>query len=63
MRIHVLPTKATSPRFWSNMPTICHRSRQALIYGRLGIDLDRSTLADWVDHAAWHGRLYMSAFS
>jgi transposase len=30
--------------------------RQAQIYGRQGIDLDRSTLADWVGHAAWHLR-------
>jgi transposase len=29
--------------------------RQAQIYARQGgIDLDRSTLADWVGHAAWH---------
>ena len=30
--------------------------RQAQIYARQGIDLDRSTLADWVGHAAWHLR-------
>jgi transposase len=30
--------------------------RQAQIYGRQGIDLDRSTLADWVGRAAWHLR-------
>jgi transposase len=30
--------------------------RQAQIYTRQGIDLDRSTLADWVGHAAWHLR-------
>jgi transposase len=30
--------------------------RQAQIYVRQGIDLDRSTLADWVGHAAWHLR-------
>jgi transposase len=28
--------------------------RQAQIYARQGIGLDRSTLADWVGHAAWH---------
>lgn len=36
--------------------------RQAQIYARQGIELDRSTLADWVGRAAWylkplHGRL------
>ena len=30
--------------------------RQAQIYARQGIVLDRSTLADWVGHAAWHLR-------
>jgi transposase len=30
--------------------------RQAQIYARQGIDLDRSTLADWVGQAAWHLR-------
>jgi transposase len=30
--------------------------RQAQIYGRQGVDLDRSTLADWVGRAAWHLR-------
>jgi len=30
--------------------------RQAQIYARQGIGLDRSTLADWVGHAAWHLR-------
>ena len=30
--------------------------RQAQIYARQGIDLDRSTLADWVGRAAWHLR-------
>src|SRR5450631_962303 len=30
--------------------------RQAQIYERQGIHLDRSTLADWVGHAAWHLR-------
>ena len=30
--------------------------RQAQIYKRQEIDLDRSTLADWVGRAAWHLR-------
>lgn len=30
--------------------------RQAQIYKRQGVDLDRSTLADWVGRAAWHLR-------
>src|SRR6202158_1598922 len=30
--------------------------RQAQIYARQGIELARSTLADWVGHAAWHLR-------
>ncbi|HLY57535.1 MAG TPA: IS66 family transposase, partial [Stellaceae bacterium] len=30
--------------------------RQAQIYSRQGVDLDRSTLADWVGRAAWHLR-------
>ena len=30
--------------------------RQAQIYARQGVDLDRSTLADWVGRAAWHLR-------
>src|ERR1700686_1928917 len=30
--------------------------RQAQIYARQGIELDRSTLAAWVGHAAWHLR-------
>ena len=30
--------------------------RQAQIYARQGIDLDRSTLADWAARAAWHLR-------
>ena len=28
--------------------------RQAQIYARQGIQLDRSTLADWVGRAAWY---------
>jgi len=31
--------------------------RQAQIYKRQGVDLDRSTLADWVGRAAWHLRI------
>jgi len=39
--------------------------RQAQIYARQGINLDRSTLADWVGRAAWllrpvHERLLMT---
>lgn len=30
--------------------------RQAQIFARQGIDIDRSTLADWVGRAAWHLR-------
>jgi transposase len=30
--------------------------RQSQIYSRQGVDLDRSTLADWVGRAAWHLR-------
>ena len=30
--------------------------RQAQIYARQGISLDRSTLADWAGRAAWHLR-------
>jgi transposase len=30
--------------------------RQARIYARQGVNLDRSTLADWVGRAAWHLR-------
>lgn len=30
--------------------------RQAQIYARQGVQLDRSTLADWVDRAAWYLR-------
>lgn len=30
--------------------------RQAQIYARQGVNLDRSTLADWVGNAAWHLR-------
>jgi transposase len=30
--------------------------RQVQIYARQGINLDRSTLVEWVGHAAWHLR-------
>jgi transposase len=30
--------------------------RQAQIYARQGIQLDRSTLADWIGRAAWYLR-------
>jgi transposase len=33
-----------------------HLYRQAQIYARQGVNLDRSTLADWVGRAAWHLR-------
>ena len=32
----------------------CPLYRQAQIYARQGVDLDRSTLADWVGRAAWY---------
>jgi transposase len=38
------------------MPIICRSYRQAQIYARQGIALDRSTLADWVGHAAFNLR-------
>ncbi|AZG76614.1 IS66 family transposase [Methylocystis rosea] len=52
-----LPTKATVAhvlvsKYADHLPLY----RQAQIYGRQGIDLDRSTLADWVGRAAWHLR-------
>jgi transposase len=34
----------------------CPPYRQAQIYGRQGVDLDRSTLADWTGRAAFHLR-------
>jgi transposase len=37
------------------MPTICRCTGKPR-YARQGIDLDRSTLADWVGRAAWHLR-------
>src|SRR3954449_9019696 len=52
-----LPTEATvaqvlGSKYADHLPLY----RQAQIYARQGIDLDRSTLADWVGHAAWHLR-------
>jgi transposase len=60
-----LPTEATVAqilvsKYADHLPLY----RQAQIYARQGIDLDRSMLADWVGHAAWqlrplHERLLM----
>ena len=52
-----LPTEATIAQvlvseYADHLPPY----RQAQIYARQGIDLDRSTLADWVGRAAWHLR-------
>jgi transposase len=52
-----LPTEATVAqvlvsKYADHLPLY----RQAQIYARQGINLDRSTLADWVGHAAWHLR-------
>jgi transposase len=52
-----LPTEATVAqvlvsKYADHLPLY----RQAKIYARQGIALDRSTLADWVGHAAWHLR-------
>jgi transposase len=52
-----LPTEATVAqvlvsKYADHLPLY----RQAQIYARQGIDLDRSTLANWVGHAAWHLR-------
>jgi transposase len=52
-----LPTEATVAqilvsKYADHLPLY----RQAQIYARQGIDLDRSTLADWVGRAAWHLR-------
>jgi len=52
-----LPTEATIAhvlvsKYTDHLPLY----RQAQIYARQGIDLDRSTLADWVGRAAWHLR-------
>jgi transposase len=52
-----LPTEATVAqvlvsKYADHLPLY----RQAQIYARQAINLDRSTLADWVGHAAWHLR-------
>jgi len=52
-----LPTEATVAqvlvaKYADHLPLY----RQAQIWARQGIDLDRSTLADWVGRAAWHLR-------
>lgn len=52
-----LPTEATIAhvlvsKYADHLPLY----RQAQIYARQGINLDRSTLADWVGRAAWHLR-------
>ena len=52
-----LPTEATVAhvlvsKYADHLPLY----RQAQIYGRQGVNLDRSTLADWVGRAAWHLR-------
>src|SRR3979409_2738520 len=52
-----LPTEATVAqvlvsKYADHLPLY----RQAQIYARQGIELDRATLADWVGHAAWHLR-------
>ena len=52
-----LPTEATVAqvlvsKYADHLPLY----RQAQIYARQGIDLDRSTMADWVGRAAWHLR-------
>jgi transposase len=52
-----LPTEATIAqilvsKYADHLPLY----RQAQIYARQGVNLDRSTLADWVGRAAWHLR-------
>lgn len=52
-----LPTKATVAqvlvsKYADHLPLY----RQAQIYARKAINLDRSTLADWVGHPTWHLR-------
>jgi transposase len=52
-----LPTEATVAhvlvsKYADHLPLY----RQAQIYRRQGVNLDRSTLADWVGRAAWHLR-------
>jgi len=45
-------SKVSYPAYADHLPL----HRQAQIYARQGIDLDRSTLADWVGQAACHLR-------
>lgn len=52
-----LPTEATVAqvlvsKYADHLPLY----RQTQIYARQAVNLDRSTLADWVGHAAWHLR-------
>lgn len=52
-----LPTEATVAqvlvsKYADHLPLY----RQAQIYARQGVNLDRSTMADWVGRAAWHLR-------
>jgi transposase len=52
-----LPTEATVAqvlvsKYADHLPLY----RQAQIYARQGVNLDRSTLADWIGRAAWHLR-------
>lgn len=50
-----LPTEATLAQvLFSEYADQLPLYRQAQIYARQGINLDRSTLADWVGRAAWH---------
>ena len=52
-----LPTEAPSRMCsFPNTPINLPLYRQAQIYARQGISLDRSTLANWVGRAAWHLR-------
>src|ERR1700676_1533550 len=52
-----LPTEATVAHVLvSKYADYLPLYRQGQIYARQGINLDRSTLADWVGHAAWHLR-------
>ena len=52
-----IPTEATVAHvLTAKFADHCPLYRQAQIYGRQGIDLDRSTLADWVGRAAFELR-------
>ena len=50
-----IPTEALIARRWSspNTRTICRSIGRLEIYGRQGVELDRSTLADWSGRAAF----------